>query len=177
MLEEANPNLKNFFANMYTILIPDNCSPYNKKDDKKKIGTILYLIVRICNKHANNFKLELALYLAESGVTCDAINMLSSTRLSVTHQTIYNYKKKIADEYSIRQDYLDALNIILNYNKEIGHLDGNIAPIIANWPGQRYIRQALTYFHNKNDTSISKEIVLFVSLLGLLHIALNTKEQ
>ncbi|CAG8668274.1 10_t:CDS:1, partial [Scutellospora calospora] len=35
----------------------------------------------------------------------------------------------------------------------------------------------LTNFYNKNDTSIPKEIVLFVPLLEPLHVALNTKEQ
>ncbi|CAG8766237.1 11446_t:CDS:2, partial [Dentiscutata erythropus] len=30
------------------------------------------------------------------------------------------------------QDYLNALNIILDYNKEIGYLDSNVAPIVAN---------------------------------------------
>ncbi|RIB17746.1 hypothetical protein C2G38_2312491 [Gigaspora rosea] len=275
----------------------------------------------IRNQHVNNFKLELALYLAGSGVTCDAINALSSAGVSVTHQTVYNYKKKIADEHPIRvkkyfdenknnlciynlddyynihenrrpdctslssavhlatcvaksieksdsvpimfnnksvynpnnidasivceklinqyqycfdlsysrriaqwnssfsnfdrikqlsihfydntieerkeerkmkgamlvgvkeqqlhsmQDYLNALNIVFDYNKEIGHLDGNVAPIVADWPGQRYIRQALTHFHKKNENSIPKEIVSVVLLLGPLHVALNTKEQ
>ncbi|RIB09958.1 hypothetical protein C2G38_2207421 [Gigaspora rosea] len=56
----------------------------------------------IRNQHVNNFKLGLALYLAGSGVTCDAINTLSSAGVSVTHQTVYNYKKKIADEHPIR---------------------------------------------------------------------------
>ncbi|RIB27239.1 hypothetical protein C2G38_2161153 [Gigaspora rosea] len=133
----------------------------------------------INNKHVNNFKLELTLYLAESGETCDAINALSSAEVSVTHQTVYNYKKKIADEHPIRmaqwnssfsnfdrikqlltyfydntieerkeeckmkgailvgvkeqqlhsmQDYLNALNIVFNYNKEIGHLVDNVVP-------------------------------------------------
>ena len=75
------------------------------------------------------------------------------------------------------QDYLNALNIVFDYNKEIGHLDGNVAPIVADWPGQRYIRQALTHFYNKNENSIPKEIVLFVPLLGPLYVAFNTKEQ
>ncbi|RIB07650.1 hypothetical protein C2G38_2045838 [Gigaspora rosea] len=75
------------------------------------------------------------------------------------------------------QDYLNALNIVFDYNKEIGHLDGNVAPIVADWPGQRYIRQALTHFHKKNENSIPKEIVSVVPLLGPLHVALNTKEQ
>ncbi|CAG8820264.1 6566_t:CDS:1, partial [Dentiscutata erythropus] len=56
-------------------------------EDRKKIVTILYLMAGICNKYVNNFKLELALYLVESEVTCDAINMLSSAEILVTHQT------------------------------------------------------------------------------------------
>ncbi|RIB02682.1 hypothetical protein C2G38_2149885 [Gigaspora rosea] len=276
MLKETDPNLTNFFADMCAILIPRDRSPYNKKEDRKKIVAILYLMAGIRNQHVNNFKLELALYLAESGITCDAINALSSAGVSVTHQTVYNYKKKIADEHPIRvkkyfdenknnlciynlddyhnihenrrpdctslssavhlatcvaksveksdpvpiifnnkieqlsihfydnaieerkeerkmkgamlvgvkeqqlhsmQDFLNALNIVFDYNKEIGHLDGNVAPIVADWPGQRYIRQAFTHFHKKNENSIPKEIVSVVPLLGPLHVALNTKEQ
>ncbi|RIB16827.1 hypothetical protein C2G38_2089856, partial [Gigaspora rosea] len=71
MLKETDPNLTNFFADIRS----------------KKIVAILYLMAGIRNQHVNNFKLELALYIAGSGVTCDAINALSSAGVSVTHQT------------------------------------------------------------------------------------------
>ena len=73
MLEEADSDLKNFFAEMCAILIPQSRSAYNKKEDRKKIVAILYLMAGVRNKHASNFKLELALYLVGSGVTCDAM--------------------------------------------------------------------------------------------------------
>ncbi|CAG8758891.1 8029_t:CDS:2, partial [Cetraspora pellucida] len=80
---------------------------FGDQEDKKKIVTILYLMAEICNKHVNNFKLEFALHLAGSGVTCNAINTLSSAGISVIHQTIYNYKKKNANEHSIRDNNLN----------------------------------------------------------------------
>ncbi|CAG8459438.1 5199_t:CDS:2 [Scutellospora calospora] len=215
---------------MCAILIPDDRSPYNKNEDKKKIVTILYLMAGIRNKHVNKFKLELALYLAGSGVTCDAINTLTvhlatcvSKKVEISDPVliIFNNKsvhnpdnidasiicEKLINRYQycfdmsysqrIAQwnsssfpnfDRIDQLSIHFYDNaieerkeehkmKGQCHLDSNVAPIIADWPGQRYIRQALTHFHNKNDTSIPKEIVSFVPLLGPLHVALNTKEQ
>jgi len=67
MLEDTDPSLKGFFNEVCNILIPEDHSEYNKKEDKKEIVTILYLMAGIRNKHANNFKLELALYLIGSG--------------------------------------------------------------------------------------------------------------
>ncbi|CAG8754168.1 10225_t:CDS:2, partial [Dentiscutata erythropus] len=42
-----------------------------------------------------------------SGVTCNAINTLSNAGITAAYQTVYSYKKKIADEYPIRDNNLD----------------------------------------------------------------------
>ncbi|RIB08461.1 hypothetical protein C2G38_2211592 [Gigaspora rosea] len=261
MLVAADLDLKGFLTEIYNILIPNNRSAYNRNEDKKQVVAILYLMAGLRNKHANNFKLELALYLAGSGTTCDTINALSNAGVLVTYQTVYNYKKKIASEYPIRitkyfndnknnlciyniddyhnihskqhpdstslssaihfatsvckkvdesspvpiifnerreerkmnnailigiqeqklhslPDYLNALNMILDYNKQINHLTGNVAPIVADWPGQLYICKALTYLNNgnKNLLKVQPEIISFIPLLGPLHVSLNTRE-
>ncbi|CAG8738238.1 23498_t:CDS:2, partial [Cetraspora pellucida] len=101
ILESANPDLKGFFAKMCNILIPNDRSSYNQNEDKKQIVVILYLMAELQNKYINSFKLELALYLAGSRTSCNAINALSNAGIFVTYQTVYNYKKKIASKTNV----------------------------------------------------------------------------
>ena len=48
--------------------------------------------------------------------------------------------------------------MILQRNK---HLNGHIAPIIAEWPGQLFIRKAITQLHNGRNISITNLFRLF----------------
>lgn len=108
MLEDADSDLTGLFDEMCNILIPQDRSMHNQKEDKKKVVAILYLMAGLRNKHANSFKLELALYLAGSGTSSNAVNALSNAGVSVTYQTVYNYKKKIATEHPSRvKEYFD----------------------------------------------------------------------
>jgi len=108
MLEEADPDLTGLFDEMCGILIPQDHSMHNQEEDRKKVVAILYLMAGLRNKHANSFKLELALYLAGSGTSSHAVNALSNAGISVTYQTVYNYKKKIAAEHPSRvKEYFD----------------------------------------------------------------------
>ena len=108
MFEEADSDLAGLLDEMCNILIPQDCSKHNQKEDKKKVVAILYLMAGLCNKHANSFKLELALYLAGSGTSSNAVNALSNAGISVTYQTVYNHKKKIATEHPSRvKEYFD----------------------------------------------------------------------
>jgi hypothetical protein len=75
-------------------------------------------------------------------------------------------------------DYLQALKMILTYNNQLGHINGNVAPVVSDWPGQLFIRKAIAHLHNNEGTStIASEINSFVPLLGPLHVSLNTREQ
>ena len=108
MLEEADSDLAGLLDEMCNILIPQDCSKHNQKEDKKKVVAILYLMAGLRNKHANSFKLELALFLAGSGTSSNAVNALSNAGVSVTYQTVYNYKKKIATKHPSRvKEYFD----------------------------------------------------------------------
>jgi hypothetical protein len=75
-------------------------------------------------------------------------------------------------------DYLHALDMILSYNDEVGHLYGNVAPLVADWPGQLFVRKAITHLQhaNANDmrSPIRQEVASFVPILGPLHVSLNT---
>src|SRR5207237_10394912 len=66
------------------------------------------------------------------------------------------------------QDYFDILKLILSIN---GNLDQQVAPIVADWPGQIFIRKALY------TEKLSQEIESFLPMLGPLHLSLNSREQ
>jgi hypothetical protein len=75
------------------------------------------------------------------------------------------------------QDYIEGLiMMILSINNDVSHLKNVIAPIVADWPGQLFIRKALTYLF-KNHPSIPKEIISFLPIIGPLHVSLNSREQ
>ncbi|CAG8800603.1 5336_t:CDS:1, partial [Dentiscutata erythropus] len=95
MLEESDSDLIGFFDEIYKIIIPLNWASNLQEDAKKKVVVILYLIAGFHNMHANQFKLELGLYLAACRVSCETINTLSNTEISVINKTVYNNKKKI----------------------------------------------------------------------------------
>lgn len=43
--------------------------------------------------------------------------------------------------------YLNALDMILSINKDIGRPNDYVIPVVADWPGQLFIRKALTHLH------------------------------
>jgi hypothetical protein len=102
MLENADSDLTGFFNEMCSILISESRSAYNRREDQKKVVALLYLMAGMRNKHVNSFKLELAMYLVASGTTTEAINALSNSGVSVTYQTVYSHKKKIAEQHPAR---------------------------------------------------------------------------
>ena len=62
------------------------------------------------------------------------------------------------------QDYLEGLKMITSINNDIDHLQNVVAPIVADWPGQLFIRKALTYLHSNNsllNQTVPKEINCF----------------
>ena len=76
----------------------------------------------------------------------------------------------------LMQDYLNALQIILNVSEKTKHLKKQVAPIVADWPGQLFIRKALTHLHISRQSAILKEIESFILMLGPLHLSLNSRE-
>ena len=75
-------------------------------------------------------------------------------------------------------DYITALQMILDIDKDTGHLSNKIAPLVADWPGQLFIRKAITHLHKADSQySIPVGINSFVLILGPLHVSLNSREQ
>ncbi|RHZ86168.1 hypothetical protein Glove_54g51 [Diversispora epigaea] len=70
-------------------------------------------------------------------------------------------------------DYINALKIILSINNRTQYLRGFVAPVVADWPGQLFIRKALRI----QTLNSPQEINSFLSMLGLLHVSLNSIEQ
>ena len=73
------------------------------------------------------------------------------------------------------QDYLNALQIILNVSEKTKHLEKQVAPIVADWPGQIYLRTAIScYLCNCNSSNIINNILSFLPMISPLHISLNS---
>ena len=95
MIEEANPKLKGFFLSMINAIIPKGRSAYNKQEAKKLIVALCYMIAGLRNKFVNQFKIEVGLYLAASGATWEAIDIMSSLGYSVCAKTVADFQRKI----------------------------------------------------------------------------------
>src|SRR6185437_7562173 len=76
------------------------------------------------------------------------------------------------------QDYISTLNMILLVNNKTNHLTGYVAPIVADWPEQIFIRKALHMRTLPNlQNSFPHELEAFLPILGPLHLSLNSREQ
>lgn len=79
-------------------------------------------------------------------------------------------------------DYLNALKMITGIPSLNNYLQNNIIPVIADFPGQLFIRKAITLLHkhqnqqNNNFNQIPPIINNFVAILGPLHVSLNMRE-
>ncbi|CAB4417283.1 unnamed protein product [Rhizophagus irregularis] len=74
-------------------------------------------------------------------------------------------------------DYITALQMILDINKDTGYLQNHIAPLVADWPGQLFVRKAITNLHKVDSQySIPAGINSFIPILGPLHVSLNSRE-
>ncbi|RHZ73918.1 hypothetical protein Glove_228g36 [Diversispora epigaea] len=74
-------------------------------------------------------------------------------------------------------DYINALKIILSINDKTQYLKEFVASIVADWPGQIFIRKALYKTLSEFQSNFSQDIRSFLPMLGPLHVSLNSKEQ
>ncbi|GES81508.1 hypothetical protein GLOIN_2v1872628 [Rhizophagus clarus] len=74
-------------------------------------------------------------------------------------------------------DYITALQMILDIDKDTGYLHNHVAPLVADWPGQLFVRKAITNLHKADSQySIPAGINSFIPILGPLHVSLNSRE-
>ncbi|PKC01198.1 hypothetical protein RhiirA5_427105 [Rhizophagus irregularis] len=90
MIEEANPELIGFFSSMVNAIIPKDRLAYNKQEAKKSVVALCYMIAGLRNKFVNQFKIEVGLYLAASGVMWEAIDTLSRDCLHIYNINDYH---------------------------------------------------------------------------------------
>ncbi len=74
-------------------------------------------------------------------------------------------------------DYVIALQMILDIDKDTSYLHNHIVLLIANWPRQLFVYKAITNL-NKRDLqySISVRINSFIPILRPLHVSLNNRK-
>ncbi|GET54468.1 hypothetical protein GLOIN_2v1872628 [Rhizophagus irregularis DAOM 181602=DAOM 197198] len=67
--------------------------------------------------------------------------------------------------------------MILDINKDTEYLQNHIALLVADWPGQLFVRKAITNLHKLDSQySIPTGINSFIPILGPFHISLNSRE-
>ena len=74
--------------------------------------------------------------------------------------------------------YIKAINAVVDVPSLQQYIQkGYIIPIIADWPGQIYLRTAISHHLLYRDQSnITNSILLFLPIIGPLHISLNSRE-
>ncbi len=74
--------------------------------------------------------------------------------------------------------YIRAVNAVVNVSFMQQYIQkGYIIPIVTDWPGQIYLRIAISYYILYHEQSnITNSILSFLLIIGLLHILLNSRE-
>jgi len=104
MIEENEPQLKGFFDELVDIFLPSSISDGNIENRKKSLVGFCYLLSGLGNQYNNSLQLEVGLYLSSSGITSEAIDIMSRLGISVSYKTVERYKKKIADNHLKKMD-------------------------------------------------------------------------
>ncbi|RIB30695.1 hypothetical protein C2G38_2152026 [Gigaspora rosea] len=74
------------------------------------------------------------------------------------------------------EDYTKDLQIMYNQKLMQEYLSNNIVPIVADWPGQFFIRKAIAYQLLLNNEIIPSCVMAFIPMMGPLHVSLNSRE-
>ena len=98
---------------MVNALIPSTRSAYNKEEAKKKVVAICYLIAAQRNMFANEFILNIGLFLDSTGSTNEFIDAMHKIGVSVCARTVDLHKTKIAQnrKISIKELFQKHVNI------------------------------------------------------------------
>ncbi|CAJ0769093.1 14166_t:CDS:2, partial [Entrophospora sp. SA101] len=74
------------------------------------------------------------------------------------------------------EDYTKALQIVHDQEPMQAYLSNYAIPIVADWPGQFFIRKAIVHWLNNNNETIPSFITAFLPIMGPLHVSLNGHE-
>lgn len=148
------------------------------------------IISRLINDYKGHFDLSYN-YIKKEWIQNEMINENNFNQLEVLLVHLYdaNIEEKkeersmktvrILDikEQNLRSlnDYLSAIKMITNISSLTEYIKFNAIPVIADFPGQLFIRKAITLYL-KNQQSNMDHILNFIPILGPLHVSLNSRE-
>ena len=74
--------------------------------------------------------------------------------------------------------YVNAINAVLNVHSMQWYIqEGHVIPVVADWPGQIYLRTGISrYICYREKSNITSAILSFLPIIGPLHISLNSRE-
>ncbi|RIB07392.1 hypothetical protein C2G38_2214559 [Gigaspora rosea] len=74
------------------------------------------------------------------------------------------------------EDYTKALQIVYNQESMQEYLSNHVIPIVADWPGQFFIRKAIAHRLLLDNEVIPSFVTSFLPIMGPLHVSLNSRE-
>ncbi|RIB07276.1 hypothetical protein C2G38_2274799 [Gigaspora rosea] len=74
------------------------------------------------------------------------------------------------------ENYTNALRIVHDQELMQGYLSDHIIPVVADWPGQFFIRKAIVHQLFLNNEVVPPFVASFVPIMGPLHVSLNGRE-
>jgi hypothetical protein len=74
--------------------------------------------------------------------------------------------------------YVNAINTVVNVPSMQRYIqEGHTIPVVADWPGQIYLRTGISrYICYREKSNITDSILSFLPMMGPLHISLNSRE-
>src|SRR3989440_9331532 len=96
MLEEAEPELKGFFDQLYKGTNPGSKSHMTNEKNKKRLVLFCYFLAGLNNKFINGIKAEIGYMLDGTGASASAIETFAGAGISIRRETVIKHKKKNA---------------------------------------------------------------------------------
>ena len=112
----------------------------------------------------------------------------------INRLTLHSYNDRLAERKSERhvqnailvdfvesslkgiEAYTKALQIVYDQELMQAYLSDHIIPIVADWPGQFFIRKAIAHRLFLNNEIIPPFVTSFLPVMGPLHVSLNSRE-
>ncbi|RIB29191.1 hypothetical protein C2G38_2027870 [Gigaspora rosea] len=74
------------------------------------------------------------------------------------------------------ENYTNALRIVHDQELMQGYLSDHIIPVVADWPGQFFIRKAIVHRLFLNNEVVPPFVASFAPIMGPLHVSLNGRK-
>ena len=104
LLQEKEPNLKNFFDQLYLAARPTERNEQTMDRMKRLMVFICYLLASLNNTKINCLKFDLAYYLDSAGTSNEGLNTMANLGATTTSRAVDRRKKRMSDEHG---EYVD----------------------------------------------------------------------